>query len=105
MKPFALTGDATYAGKLSDEPVDARARVSSLEALVAEVDASGMKLNGRAHVEAAPFGAVPLTRASLAFDHVNPQALAPGAPAADLAVRAELAPVTAPAGAARRVSR
>ncbi|WP_107313716.1 translocation/assembly module TamB domain-containing protein [Burkholderia metallica] len=101
VKPFALTGEATYAGKLSDEPVDARARVSgSLEALVAEVDASGMKLNGRAHVEAAPFGAVPLTRASLAFDHVNPQALAPGAPAADLAVRAELAPATAPAGAA-----
>ncbi|VWC43637.1 exported protein [Burkholderia aenigmatica] len=101
VKPFALTGEATYAGKLSDEPVDARARVSgSLEALVADVDASGMKLNGRAHVEAAPFGAVPLTRASLAFDHVNPQALAPGAPAADLAVRAELAPVTAPAGSA-----
>ncbi|WP_446903500.1 translocation/assembly module TamB domain-containing protein [Burkholderia sp. YIM B11467] len=101
VKPFALTGEATYAGKLSDEPVDARARVSgSLEALVADVDASGMKLNGRAHVEAAPFGTVPLTRASLAFDHVNPQALAPGAPAADLAVRAELAPVTAPAGTA-----
>ncbi|ONZ85043.1 hypothetical protein A8F49_31165, partial [Burkholderia cenocepacia] len=54
VKPFALTGEATYAGKLSDEAVDARARVSgSLEALVAEVDASGMKLNGRAHVEAA----------------------------------------------------
>ncbi|RXV71573.1 hypothetical protein D1006_03835 [Burkholderia stabilis] len=101
VKPFALTGEATYAGKLSDEPVDARARVSgSLEALIADVDASGMKLNGRAHVEAAPFGTVPLTRASLAFDHVNPQALAPGAPAADLAVRAELAPVTAPAGTA-----
>ncbi|AIO33059.1 hypothetical protein DM39_2525 [Burkholderia cenocepacia] len=101
VKPFALTGDATYTGKLADEPVDARARVSgSLEALVADIDASGMKLNGRAHVEAAPFGEVPLTRASLAFDHVNPQAIAPGAPAADLAVRAELAPVTAPAGAA-----
>jgi len=96
MRPFALTGDATYAGKLADEPVDARARVSgSLDALVADVDASGLKLNGRAHVEAAPFGAVPLTRASLAFDHVNPQALAPGAPAADLAVRAELAPAPA----------
>ncbi|MFP3748044.1 hypothetical protein SB816_33810, partial [Achromobacter sp. SIMBA_011] len=82
-----------YAGKLSDEPVNASANVSgSLEALVADVSASGMKLNGRAHVEAAPFGAVPLTRASLAFDHVNPQALAPGAPAANLALRAELAP-------------
>ncbi|MGU7843622.1 translocation/assembly module TamB domain-containing protein [Burkholderia sp. AW33-5] len=100
VKPFALTGNATYVGKLSNEPVNASANVSgSLEALVADVAASGMKLNGRAHVEAAPFGAVPLTRASLVFDHVNPQALAPGAPAADLAVRAELAPVTAPAGA------
>ncbi|RQS76219.1 hypothetical protein DID96_02830 [Burkholderia sp. Bp8963] len=96
VRPFALTGDATYAGKVSDEPVDARARVSgSLEVLVADVDASGLKLNGRAHVEAAPFGAVPLTRASLVFDHVNPQALSPGAPAADLAVRAELAPAPA----------
>ncbi|KUY53542.1 translocation/assembly module TamB domain-containing protein [Burkholderia sp. RF2-non_BP3] len=102
VKPFALTGNATYVGKLANEPVNASANVSgSLEALVADVAASGMKLNGRAHVEAAPFGAVPLTRASLAFDHVNPQALAPGAPAADLAVRAELAPVTAPAGAAQ----
>ncbi|WP_322022109.1 translocation/assembly module TamB domain-containing protein [Burkholderia sp. BCC1977] len=101
VKPFALTGNATYVGKLADEPVNASANVSgSLEALVADVAASGMKLNGRAHVEAAPFGAVPLTRASLAFDHVNPQAFAPGAPAADLAVRAELAPVAAPAGAA-----
>ncbi|MBM2655735.1 translocation/assembly module TamB domain-containing protein [Burkholderia diffusa] len=101
VKPFALTGNATYVGKLANEPVNASANVSgSLEALVADVAASGMKLNGRAHVEAAPFGAVPLTRASLAFDHVNPQAIAPGAPAADLAVRAELAPVTAPAGAA-----
>ncbi|KVV46857.1 hypothetical protein WT27_06035 [Burkholderia territorii] len=98
VKPFALTGNATYAGKLADEPVNASANVSgSLEALVADVTASGMKLNGRAHVEAAPFGTVPLTRASLAFDHVNPQAIAPGAPAADLAVRAELAPVAAPA--------
>ncbi len=93
VRPFALTGDATYAGKLADEPVDARARVSgSLEALVADVDASGLKLAGRAHVEASPFAPVPLTRASIAFDHVNPQAIAPGAPAADLAVRADLAP-------------
>ncbi|RQR76793.1 MULTISPECIES: translocation/assembly module TamB domain-containing protein [unclassified Burkholderia] len=101
VKPFALTGTATYVGKLANEAVNASANVSgSLEALVADVTASGMKLNGRAHVEAAPFGTVPLTRASLAFDHVNPQAIAPGAPAADLAVRAELAPVTAPAGTA-----
>ncbi|AJY41552.1 translocation/assembly module TamB domain-containing protein [Burkholderia humptydooensis] len=93
VRPFAIDGSATYAGKLSGESVDARARVSgSLEALVAELDASGMKLAGRAHVEAAPFSAVPLTRASLVFDHVNPRALSPGAPVADLAVRAQLEP-------------
>ncbi|MDV2125933.1 translocation/assembly module TamB domain-containing protein [Burkholderia pseudomallei] len=93
VRPFAIDGSATYAGKLSGESVDARARVSgSLEALVAELDASGMKLAGRAHIEAAPFAAVPLTRASLAFDHVNPRALSPGAPVADLAVRAQLEP-------------
>ncbi|MCS6425735.1 translocation/assembly module TamB domain-containing protein [Burkholderia thailandensis] len=93
VRPFAIDGGATYAGKLSGEPVDARARVSgSLEALVADLDASGMKLAGRAHVEVAPFSDVPLTRASIVFDHVNPRALSPGAPVADLAVRAQLEP-------------
>ncbi|AOJ10966.1 translocation/assembly module TamB domain-containing protein [Burkholderia mayonis] len=95
VRPFVIDGGATYAGKLSGEPVDARARVSgSLEALVADLDASGMKLAGRAHVEAAPFGDVPLTRASIVFDHVNPRALSPSAPVADLAVRAQLEPAT-----------
>ncbi|WDD94945.1 translocation/assembly module TamB domain-containing protein [Burkholderia sp. FERM BP-3421] len=96
VRPFAIAGDAAYTGKFADEPVNAQARVSgSLAALVAELDASGMKLNGRAQVEAAPFSDVPLTRATLAFDHVNPQAFAPGAPRADLAVRAQLAPAPA----------
>ncbi|WP_323120959.1 translocation/assembly module TamB domain-containing protein [Burkholderia alba] len=96
VKPFPLDGEATYAGKLADEPVSAQARVSgSLAALVAELDASGMKLAGRGHIEAAPFSDVPLTRATLAFDHVNPQAFAPGAPLADLAVRAQLEPAPA----------
>ncbi|MEX3556604.1 MAG: translocation and assembly module protein TamB, partial [Burkholderia gladioli] len=92
-RPFAIAGTAGYSGKVSNEQVDAHATLSgSLEALALDLDASGMKLAGRAHVEAAPFGAVPLTRATLAFDHVNPRALAPGAPQADLAVRAALAP-------------
>jgi translocation and assembly module TamB len=96
VKPFAIDGDAAYAGKLADEPVSARATVSgSLTALIADLDASGMKLTGRGHLEAAPFSDVPLTRATLAFDHVNPQALAPGAPLADLAVRAQLEPAAA----------
>ncbi|MEX3582537.1 MAG: translocation/assembly module TamB domain-containing protein [Burkholderia sp.] len=113
-RPFTIAGTAGYSGEVSNEQVDAHATLSgSLEALVLDLDASGMKLAGRAHVEAAPFGAVPLTRATLAFDHVNPRARASGAPQADLAVRAALAPagelaaednsvsaLTAPAGAA-----
>ena len=67
----------------------------TLETLTAELDASGMKLAGHARVEATPFAEVPLQRATLTFDHINPQAFAPGAPLADLAVRADLQPVTA----------
>ena len=48
-------------GKVSGEAVKVGAHLSgSLENLVADVDASGMKLNGRAHVEALPFADVPL---------------------------------------------
>ncbi|MPW17517.1 translocation and assembly module protein TamB [Paraburkholderia sp. CNPSo 3157] len=93
-RPFPLTGDASYSGKVNDEPVQVRAHLSgTLETLVAELDATGMKLAGHARVEATPFADVPLQRATLTFDHVNPQAFAPGAPLADLAVRAELQPV------------
>ncbi|ALP62318.1 translocation/assembly module TamB domain-containing protein [Paraburkholderia caribensis] len=93
VRPFPLTGDAGYSGKVNDEAVQVSAHLSgSLETLVAELDASGMKLTGHARVEATPFAEVPLQRATLNFDHVNPQAFAPGAPLADLAVRAELQP-------------
>ncbi|WP_227242747.1 translocation/assembly module TamB domain-containing protein [Paraburkholderia caribensis] len=94
VRPFPLTGDAGYSGKVNDEAVQVSAHLSgSLETLVADLDASGMKLTGHARVEATPFAEVPLQRATLNFDHVNPQAFAPGAPLADLAVRAELQPV------------
>ncbi|MEM5311928.1 translocation/assembly module TamB domain-containing protein [Paraburkholderia sp. JHI869] len=99
VRPFALTGDLGYSGKVNGEEVQVSANLAgSLEALTADIEASGMKLTGRAHVEATPFASVPLQRATLAFDHVNPQAFAPGAPFADLAVRAQLQPV--PGGAA-----
>ncbi|WP_436975773.1 translocation/assembly module TamB domain-containing protein [Paraburkholderia tropica] len=101
-KPFALSGNAGYSGKVNGEDVQVNASLGgSLEALTTEIQATGMKLTGHAHVEATPFGAVPLQRATLAFDHVNPQAFAPGAPFADLALRAQLQPVqTAQGGAA-----
>ncbi|SAK75124.1 PF04357 family protein [Caballeronia catudaia] len=93
-RPFPLSGDAGYAGKINGEAVNVSARLAgSLEDLIADVDASGMKLKGQAHVEALPFADVPLKSALVTFDHVNPQAFAPGAPEADLAVRAEVKPV------------
>ncbi|SAL35302.1 PF04357 family protein [Caballeronia turbans] len=92
-RPFPLSGDAGYAGKVNNEAVNVSARLSgSLEDLIADVDASGMKLVGRAHVEALPFADVPLKSALVTFDHVNPQAFSPSAPEADLAVRAEVKP-------------
>ena len=98
-RPFPLSGALGYSGKVNGEDVQVNASLAgSLEALTAEIEASGMKLTGRAHVEATPFDPVPLQRATLAFDHGNPQAFAPGAPFADLAVRAQLQPV--PGGAA-----
>ncbi|CAE6709237.1 translocation/assembly module TamB domain-containing protein [Paraburkholderia nemoris] len=101
VRPFPLTGDLGYSGKVNNEAVQVGGHLSgSLENLIAELDASGMKLAGHARVEATPFGDVPLQRATLTFDHINPQAFAPGAPLADLAVRAELQPVGQDAGGA-----
>ncbi|NPT37245.1 translocation/assembly module TamB domain-containing protein [Paraburkholderia xenovorans] len=94
VRPFPLSGDIGYSGKVNNEAVQVGGHLSgSLENLIAELDASGMKLAGHARVEAEPFGDVPLRRATLTFDHINPQAFSPGAPQADLAVRAELQPV------------
>jgi translocation and assembly module TamB len=98
-RPFPLAGDATYAGALADEPVQLTAHLSgTLEALAVDVKASGFKLAGLAHVEAQPFGTVPVKRAKLSFVHVNPQTFSPGAPFADLSLEAQLAPVPGPAG-------
>jgi translocation and assembly module TamB len=95
-RPFPLTGDLGYSGKVSDETVQVAARLTgSLENLTADIDASGMKLKGNAHVEAEPFGEVPLKRALVTVDHVNPQAFSASAPFADLALRAELKPDSA----------
>ncbi|WP_144145034.1 translocation/assembly module TamB domain-containing protein [Paraburkholderia sp. BCC1884] len=105
VRPFPLTGDVGYSGKVNDEAVQVGGHLSgTLENLVAELDASGMKLAGHARVEATPFSDVPLQRATLTFDHINPQAFAPGAPLADLAVRAELQPVTPAQGDAPPVA-
>jgi translocation and assembly module TamB len=99
VRPFALSGDAGFTGKISDEAVQVGARVSgSLEQLNADVDATGMKLTGHAQAVAMPFGDVPLKTLTLHFEHVDPRAFSPGAPQADLLVQAEVHPVPAPQG-------
>ncbi|PMS14826.1 hypothetical protein C0Z18_29835 [Trinickia dabaoshanensis] len=93
-RPFPLAGTLSASGAPGGTPVELQARLSgTLEALAADVTASGMKLAGRAHVEAMPFAAVPLKRATIAFDHVDPRVLSAGAPQADLSLKATLAPV------------
>ncbi|PMS36121.1 autotransporter secretion inner membrane protein TamB [Trinickia symbiotica] len=100
VRPFALAGDVGYAGNVDKEAVRASARLSgTLEALAADVAASGFKLSGQAHVEAEPFAAVPLKRVALSFAHINPQVFSAGAPFADLSIEARLTPVDGSSGA------
>ncbi len=92
-RPFALDGNVGLQAKAGDIPVALQAALSgSLDALVVDLTASGEKLNGTAHIAASPFGAVPLSRAQIAIDHLNPRDFAPGAPQADLSVQADLRP-------------
>ncbi|VVD91199.1 Translocation and assembly module TamB [Pandoraea iniqua] len=92
-RPFALGGNIGLQAKAGDIPVSLKADLSgSLDALIVDLVASGEKLNGTAHIAAAPFGAVPLSRAQIALDHLNPRDFSAGAPQADLAVNADLRP-------------
>ncbi|MGN6648580.1 translocation/assembly module TamB domain-containing protein [Trinickia sp.] len=94
VRPFPLTGALSASGVVDGTAAELQAHLSgTLESLVADVTASGMKLAGRAHVEAMPFAPVPLKRATIAFDHVDPRVLSAGAPRADLSLTAMLAPV------------
>lgn len=93
-RPFALGGNVSLQARAADIPVSLQAKLSgSLDKLLVDLTASGEKLNGTAHVEASPFGAVPLSRAQIALDHLNPRDFAEGAPQADIAVQADLRPV------------
>ena len=94
VRPFPLTGALSASCVLDGAPAELQAHVSgTLESLAADVTASGMKLAGRAQIEAMPFAQVPLKRATIAFDHVDPRVLSAGAPEADLSLTATLAPV------------
>lgn len=92
--PFALHGNLGLQSNAGQLPVSLQANLSgSLAALMVDLTATGEKLNGTAHVEAAPFGAVPLSRAQISLAHLNPRDFAEGAPQADVGVQADLRPV------------
>ncbi|VVE15360.1 signal peptide protein [Pandoraea horticolens] len=91
--PFALSGNVGLQAKAGDIPVALQANLSgSLDALAVDLSASGERLNGTAHIAASPFGPVPLSRAQISLDHLNPRDFAASAPQADLAVQADLRP-------------
>ncbi len=92
-RPFALGGNVGLQAKAGDIPVALQADLSgSLDALVVDLTATGKTLNGTAHIAASPFSAVPLSRAQVSLDHLNPRDFDPTAPQADLAVQADLRP-------------
>ncbi|WP_413707918.1 translocation/assembly module TamB domain-containing protein [Ralstonia sp. Ralssp110] len=96
-RPYPLTGAATLAtqfevsGQKQDASVSAQLS-GSLEALHIEATGTGAKLTAQALIDATPFGALPLSRAVVSAEHVNPRAFAPGAPEASLSIHADLRP-------------
>lgn len=96
--PFAISGGLELAGEYKNASLQEKYQLAaqlsgSLEDLGIALKASGDKLNGSADIQATPFAPVPLKRAKVDLQHINPQAFSAGAPQADLRLRADLAPV------------
>lgn len=99
--PFELSGGAALDGKLGDEPYQIDARLAgTLRDLGIGLTASGAQLTARADIDATPFADVPLRKADVNVQGLNPQALRDGWPKASLDVKASLAPVPDSATAA-----
>lgn len=98
--PFALNGEALLEGEWEQEAYNVSARANgTLEALRADVEASGDRLRGRGEIELTPFGQVPFTRLRVDGERINPRLFNPSAPQANLSVHAELRPVDGTPGA------
>ena len=98
--PFALRGNlgliATYLAQ--HYHVDATIG-GTLGALRVQAKAAGGALDGSADIDATPFDPIPLRRAHITLAHLDPKVFNPAAPHADLAIDADLAPVSAPPAA------
>ncbi|WP_019140967.1 translocation/assembly module TamB domain-containing protein [Noviherbaspirillum massiliense] len=94
-RPFATSGSVSMNGPIRDESYRAAAQLSgSLQHLGVRLDVMGDRLAGNADIDATPFDPVPFRRALLHVAHLNPRLFTPGAPQADLDIRAALEPVT-----------
>ncbi len=99
--PFALNGEALLEGEWEKEAYNVSARADgTLEALRADVEASGDRLRGRGEIELTPFGQVPFTRLRVDGERINPRLFNPAAPQANLSVHAVLRPVDGSGGTA-----
>ncbi|CAG9179214.1 translocation/assembly module TamB domain-containing protein [Cupriavidus pampae] len=95
-KPYPLTAEALLEGEWQKESFALSATASgSLDALRAELEASGDRIRGRATADLTPFGRVPFTHLLVDGERINPRLFSPGAPQANLTVHAELRPVEA----------
>ncbi|QCC01798.1 translocation/assembly module TamB [Cupriavidus necator H16] len=99
--PFALSAEALLESSWQDEAfaVNATAK-GNLDALRAELQASGDRIHLRAGADLTPFGKVPFTHLLVDGDRINPRLFSPSAPQANLTVHAELRPVGGVAAAA-----
>ncbi|MDB5801923.1 MAG: hypothetical protein JWL63_2862 [Rhodocyclales bacterium] len=91
--PYALTAQASFAGKLAQRVVAVDGKVSgSLDKLALSVKASGEGMSGNADVRLRPFAALPVESARIGLRGVDPSLFNAGAPHAALDVTANLTP-------------
>ncbi len=94
VQPFSLNGNAELSGAFQDEKFQIVVDLEgSLQQLGIKLTASGDKLNGNANIIATPFASIPLQRANIQLQHINPQVFSASAPKADLHIQTELAPI------------
>lgn len=103
--PFTTSGAADLNGAWRGERYRLEMNLSgTLLAPEVQLQASGDRLSGNAHIEATPFAAVPLRRAQLRLRKLNPQAFDAAAPQAELDIDAALTPVNGNAQAGKDAS-
>lgn len=91
--PYALTAQASFAGKVVERSIKVDAQADgSLENLALKLKAAGEGVTGDADVQVRPFQALPVERARISLRGIDPSAFSESAPKASLDVLAKLTP-------------